>query len=97
MQETEKFWKNGYTLARFEVRTGGPERFWAVEMRSCEESGKKYVVVLDPFGERFMWFDSDMPGVSMAQMAFTHLVGIAMCDVALPVKAEKKEEQKNGK
>lgn len=92
MKTGDKDWDNGHALAHLEVRTEGPERYWELEMRSCEQDGVKYIVVLDPFGERLMWFDADKPGMVEAQMAFTHLVGVAMCDVAIPSKG--KEEAK---
>ncbi len=88
MKTDDNDWNNGQVLAHFEVRTEGPERYWALEMRSCEQDGVAYIVVFDPFGERLMWFDADKPGMAEAQMAFTHLVGVAMCDVAIPVKGK---------
>lgn len=78
--EQDKRWQGGYTIAHFECNTNGPERYWAADMRVCEDGGKKYVVINEPFSERLMWFDADKAGMVEARNAFMHIVGIAMCD-----------------
>lgn len=78
--EQDKRWQDGYTIAHFECNTNGPERYWVADMRVCEDDGRKYAVINEPFSDRLMWFNADEAGMVEARNAFTHIVGIAMCD-----------------
>lgn len=75
-------WKKGIELARFKCYTNGPEEKWEVVMKRCRDNGRYYRVVLDPFGNRLMWFDDNKSGCISASRAFEHLVGIAMLDAS---------------
>lgn len=76
-------WDNGEKIAHFNTNTSGPEAHWEVEMRRCHtvsDPGREYLVVLDPFAVRLMWFNNDRFGRFEAVQAFNHLTSLAMFD-----------------
>lgn len=74
---------NGIEIAKFTCPTCGPEGKWEVVMEKCEDGGKKYLVVHDPFGNRQMWFEYNGVGIIKANSTFCHLVAVALEDAAV--------------